>query len=186
MGNLAGDANALVINFTGGAGVDTNYGTADRGFTGTGLADERERFTLVNVERSVFDCTHGIVAFAEGDVNIFQRKENFLAACINRSFFGQMGNPTLFCGNFFFMFHSSTLPLNIERFNHLVVDVVDRGRLVDLGRSGIKQPSLCIVSFRDLEHRRSFDDIDFQTIRISRCEGIARNLIVERRRRTGD
>lgn len=60
MGNLAGDANALVINFTGSAGVDTNYGTADRGFTGTGLADERERFTLVNVERSVFDCTHGI------------------------------------------------------------------------------------------------------------------------------
>lgn len=103
MGNLAGDANALVINFTGSAGVDTNYGTADRGFTGTGLADERERFTLVNVERSVFDGTHGIVAFAEGDVNIFQRKENFLAACINRSFFGQMGNPTLFAVIFLYV-----------------------------------------------------------------------------------
>lgn len=108
MGNLAGDANALVINFTGSAGLTRITARPIVVLPEPGLADERERFTLVNVERSVFDCTHGIVAFAEGDVNIFQRKENFLAACINRSFSGRWETLPSFA--VIFSLYSTVLP----------------------------------------------------------------------------
>ena len=58
--------------------------------------------------------------------------------------------------------------------------------LFDLGRSGIQEPGLGVMGIADLEHRRILQGIDFQAVGIPGREGVAHDLIVQRRRRAGN
>ena len=76
-GKRTGDAFALIENLTSGAGIDTNDGTANGGLAGSGLADEGESFTLVDVEADVVDCLERTLASTEDNIQIFNRKQYF-------------------------------------------------------------------------------------------------------------
>ena len=70
LGYFAAYAFAVEQYFAGGHWVDADYGTADGGFTGTGFADQTERFALVYVKT---DIVHGYERMAfgtEGDLHI--------------------------------------------------------------------------------------------------------------------
>ena len=78
-GDFAGDSDALVEDFTGRAGVDPDYRTANGRLAGAGLTDEGKGLPLVNVEGGVFHRLKGLISLAEGDVHILQGDQNFLA-----------------------------------------------------------------------------------------------------------
>ena len=105
LGGLAGNADALVLDLTGGAGVDPDHGPADGGLAGAGLAYQGEGLALVNVKAGILDGPDGAVALAEGDVHIFQAQQDLPAVFIQRTMLRQMRNT----GGFFFFTHSRIL-----------------------------------------------------------------------------
>ena len=72
--------------------------------------------------------------------------------------------------------------LGIEGRDQFFMNVMNDLRLFDFAGAGIQQPGLGIVRIRDLEHGRCFERIDLQAVRVARCERIAHDLIVQRRR----
>ena len=98
VGNLAGDAHALVQDFARGAGVDPDHGPANGGLAGTGLADQGEGLSLVDVEGSILDGLEGFVPLAEGDVHIPQGDQNLLARPgVNGAMLRKMFGSCLLC-----------------------------------------------------------------------------------------
>ena len=66
------------------------------------------------------------------------------------------------------------------------MDILNDFGLFHLGGSGIQQPGLCEVGLRNLEHGRLLQGVNLQAVGITGCKGIAHDLIVQRRRSTGD
>ena len=66
------------------------------------------------------------------------------------------------------------------------MNILNSFRFFCLRRSRIQQPGLGIVGIRYLEHRRLLQSINLQTVLVTRCKRISDNLIVQRRRRTGN
>ena len=70
LADLAVHALTTEENFAIGGGVDTHQRTADGGLTGAGLANQRERFTLINGEVHIINGHKLLAAGAKGDLQI--------------------------------------------------------------------------------------------------------------------
>ena len=80
--NLAGNADTLVEDLTGGAGVDPDDGAANGGLAGTGLAHQGEGLALVNIKRRIPDGLESLVALAELNVHIADGQQDLLAGLL--------------------------------------------------------------------------------------------------------
>lgn len=87
MRNIARNAHALVLNLALCARVDSDDCTTNSGFSRAGLADKRERFALIYVERRVFYRLDSLVALAERDVDVLDGQQNFSAVFVKRTLF---------------------------------------------------------------------------------------------------
>ena len=90
VGNFAGYSHALIEYFACRAGIYPYYSAADGGFTRAALAYERERFALIYVERGVLYGFYGLVALAEGDIDVFNGEQNLPSLFVDRPLFGKM------------------------------------------------------------------------------------------------
>ena len=106
VGNLAGNADTLIQDLTGSAGIDPNDGTANGGLAGAGLAYQRESLSLVDVEGRILHGSESLIALAKNNVNVLDRQQNLLAGfLVNGAMLGEMsGSCFQFCC---FVSHSS-------------------------------------------------------------------------------
>ena len=77
LGDLAGDALAVVNDLACGAGVDPDYRAAYGGLSGAGLAYQGKSLALVDVEADVFDSLEALLAVLEDYVKIPYGKQHF-------------------------------------------------------------------------------------------------------------
>lgn len=89
MRNIARNAHAFVLNLAFCARIYSDDCTTNSGFSRAGLADKRERFALIDVERRVFYRLDSLVALAERDVDVLDGQQNFSAVFVKRTLFGE-------------------------------------------------------------------------------------------------
>ena len=87
MRNIARNAHAFVLNLAFCARIYSDDCTTNSGFSRAGLADKRERFALIDVERRVFYRLDSLVALAERDVDILDGQQNFSAVFVEWTLF---------------------------------------------------------------------------------------------------
>ena len=69
---------------------------------------------------------------------------------------------------------------------HLLMQILDGSRRIDLRRARIQQPRLCQMGLGYLHHRWLLFEVDLHRVTVARCKGVALDLVVQRRRRAGD
>ena len=111
VGDLSGDAHALVVDLASGQGVDPDDGPADGGLARAGLAHQGVGLPLVDVKGGVLYGPHGVFALAESDVHILQGKENLLAGLlVDGAVRRQMGSAGPLLGILLLCSHVFSLP----------------------------------------------------------------------------
>ena len=97
MGNLSGDAHTLIVDLAASQGIDPDYGAADGGLAGTGLAHQGEGLPLINVKRRILNGADRVIPLTEGNVHIFQGQEDLPAGrLINGTMLRQPGTTSRF------------------------------------------------------------------------------------------
>ena len=82
---FAGNLFALEVNRAVAAGIDAHDSPSDRCFTGSGLTYQGERLALIDVKGGVLDRPYRVITLAEGNIHVFQGKQDLLPLRVQRT-----------------------------------------------------------------------------------------------------
>ena len=110
-GDLAGDADALIEDLAGRAGVGPDNGPADGGLAGAGLAYQGKGLPLVHIEGRVPHRADNVFPFSKVDVHMLQGQEDLLPAVGHRPVVREMGGAGVQHRGIRRIAHCTLLPL---------------------------------------------------------------------------